>query len=152
MAFSPYPDRAWVRVAETSKLLRCGAFKVPSAMELSQIQLTIIKVGTHGGSEQMRLKVYPSAAYDTPYATSSWITLASLPNLGSGGWTGWVPFTFSRQPLQATPIAYHVGLELSNYTRNGTTFFIGAKCDWPDPINGSSSHRRAAQMSITGYS
>lgn len=152
MAFLPYPDRVWARVAETGKILKCGSFRLASAMELAQIQLTIVKVGAQGGSEQMRVKVFPTAEYATAYATSPWITLASLPNLTTSAWTGWVPFAFARQPLAATPSAYHVGLELTGYTRNGTTYFLGAKCDWPDPIGPSTgSQRRAAQMSIIGY-
>lgn len=150
MAITQYPNAFWVRIAETNKELKLANISLAARIELKYIQLFLVKVGTAGGSEQMRVKVYADPTYTTAIATSSYVTLASMDGIGAGAWLGQARFDFARENLAASQ-TYYLAMQLTSYTRNGTTFYIGAKTDWPDAVGSGGGSKKSARVNVFGY-
>lgn len=147
MPFSRFPNRNMWLVKETSDLLQLGWFRVGEATELKYAQLTLLKIGAHGSTERVRLKLYPDSAYTTAIYTSDWVNIADLSGISASNWIGWVRFDFTRKHL-ATTQTYWMALESENYTRNADTHYMAIKTDWPDTISGQYI---APQIRIVGY-
>lgn len=135
-------------IKETSDLLQLGSFTLTTATEMTRIQVTLLKVGAHASTAKFRLKIYPNSDYVTAIYTSEYVNIADLDGVTASNWVGWVSPTFSRSHLAASR-AFYLGVESANYTRNGSTHYLGFKTNWPDPA--SSGAFVGPQISIVGY-
>lgn len=128
-----------------------GAFQTAEHMELLQIVLTMLKTGPWGGEEMIRLKVFPTAAMETPMATSGWFALADIGSPEPAHWIGVVPFTFD-PPLPVNKnLTYHVAAETTDYVRS-IGAWVGFSLDWPESVyESAAAGRRGAQMRLLGY-
>jgi len=159
MPFEKYPSKMFFRTLDTGEELRLGTVELPAAasntrqgFELRHLRLALYKHGAHGGSEQLRVRIYPNADHATPVHTSDWLSLSSITTL-STYWLGWLRFDFARAHLWG--LTYHVTVQAQNYTRNGDSYYLGFKFDWPDRVNsvvaGAHGLRIGAQMGLVGY-
>lgn len=132
MSVAQWPDKISVLVLESSGVQPVCAFTLPEATQLKYIPLWFRRVGTAGGSERFRLKVFGNVDMTAPLATSAWFNLASMEAMTTN-WLGWARFDFDRQNLYAGR-RYYLGIEPDSYTRNGTTFYVGVLLD-KNPFN-----------------
>jgi hypothetical protein len=150
MSFLQFPDIQRVLVFETSTTMPLVKFQLNEKLELVYIPLRILKVGTAGGSESMTLKVWGSENYNgTPIATSSAYSLAGISGLTTN-WIGDIRFDFARQNLGAN-VWYYLTIDVANYTRNGTTFYLSAVQEWPFTFNTITTFSAGARAVYAGY-
>lgn len=145
MAFGPWPDKAFVKVFNDDEIIQMGSY-TPNVNEqfnnnrkaqLGGFYLYLFKKGVLGGTERIRALVYGNSSYVTPIYTSSWFNLSDISNLDTN-WHGWVLTQFVSGHLSKN-LTYYVAAEIDNYTRNNTSFFIGMKYDYPNPVYGNAS-------------
>jgi hypothetical protein len=131
MSVSQWPDKMQVLVFESTSTQALAAFVVPEFTQLKYIPLWLRKVGTAGGSERLRLKVCGHPDLSASLATSDWVTVSTLEAMATQ-WLGWARFDFARQNLYVGR-RYYLAIETDSYTRNGTTFYIGAPLELRSP-------------------
>jgi hypothetical protein len=123
-----------------------GAFSATDDQQLQHLVVTLLKSGTAGGSERLRVKLYNDAALTELYATGSWVTLASLIS-GSTHWLGAVRLDLSDVWIEGGQ-TYHAAVETDSYTPNDVTYWLGVSCDWP--LQENAGDEEAAKMSLYG--
>jgi hypothetical protein len=150
VGFSQFPDTMYVKTIDTGVIEKLAGVRVNETMQLVYIVLTFFRRGTAAGSERMRLHLYGNPSFlANPVATSEWRNLADF--TAGANVLGRLRFDFNREHLNPD-LTYYVAMETDNYTRNGTTFYLAVKLDWPDDINiVGRSGLRGAQMRIIGY-
>lgn len=130
-----------IRIFDSDENVELGGFTPTVNVRIKTLLIQIIKVGTAGGSETMTASVYGSTDLTAPLDTSASVALADVETaLGlSGSFTNNTPFTMNGLVLNSNT-TYYFGLSLSNYTRNGTTFFISVPFHFPDPVYSKDTH------------
>lgn len=148
MSFSPINGGYLVRTIDTSEILKMGSFDVVNSGWLGHIRVGVFifnQVG-RGGSEKIRTKVYSDSSYSSLLYTSSWTdlnttTIADLKT--SHSWIGIVRTDFSKQQIN-NQLVYYLAIELSNYTYNFGTFWIGSFKDYPYPTYSTATSANSA--------
>lgn len=151
MAGPLLPSTAYIKTWDSDEVVKCGAIDVQDNTNLLYLRVLLYKHGTHGGTEQVRAKVYSDADYSKLMYTSEWADLADIDGLTSSPWWGWFRFTFARQALNKES-TYYVALETQNYTRNADTYYLSHSLDWPVAQNTQADPSApGAMMQIYGY-
>lgn len=150
MSFQHFPDTAYIKIFNHGVREKIGSFKTVEDTQLQYIVLTFMRVGAAAGSEQARILVYGSSLVNgTPLATSDWRSISDFTS-GTNA-IGRLRFDFNQQHIDKD-ITYHMAVETQNYTRNGDTFYLAAKLDWPDDVyTTTNALTRGAQIRIIGY-
>jgi len=133
MSFEAIPSTVWVNVADTSEVLRLGAFSLTESMELVYVLQSIYKFGTAGGTETLTAKIYSDSAYSVVLKSSTAFSLSTITAIPEY-WIGNIRFDFDSYQLKSGT-TYYLGIAFANYTRNADTFFIGAVMDTYSQIN-----------------
>lgn len=142
MATLQFPQIEYWKLLETPESWMAGGFTPPQNARIKSIAATILKHGTHLGTEQFRLAIYHRVDLTALHAASDWVSLADIESyVGplTADWRGVVPFTFQTQPFIEAGQTYYLAVESQNYTRNALVFYVGWLLDWPFPENPSSS-------------
>lgn len=134
MAISQWPNVIQVLAFESTSTQALAKFVLPESTQLAHVVLWLRRVGTAGGSERLRLKVCGHVDLSGPLATSDWVTLSALEAMGTN-WLGWARFDFIGRQWLGANRHYYLAVETDQYTRNGTTFYVGALLDTPSPFN-----------------
>lgn len=148
MSVAQWPDKIEVLVLESSGIQPVCGFTLPEPTELMHVVLWFRKVGTAGGSERFRLKVFGNPDLTAPLATSNWFKLSDMEAMATQ-WLGWARFDFARENLRDSRRLY-LGIEPDSYTRNGTTFYVSVLLD-RNPFNPPSDGNLPPNFSIIGY-
>lgn len=149
MGFKDFPTPLRVKVAETSEEVECGSFSMGEHIELRHCRITLLKVGSAGGSEQLRLNIYTDEDYERRLYQSDWLELSDIEGLTTN-WLGRVRFDFDRLHLNKDH-TYYAAVESQSYTRDGEDFYIGFILDWPLQINSHAGDDYALKMAFYGY-
>lgn len=128
------PATAYIKTWDSDEVVKLGAVEVEDHTNLLYLRIMLYKHGAHGGTEQVRAKIYSDADYTKLMYTSAWSDLADIEGLTASPWWGWFRLTFARQALNKEA-TYYVALETQNYTRNADTFYLSHSLDWPVPQN-----------------
>jgi hypothetical protein len=142
MAQLQFPQDEYWKILESPETWMGGSFVPPQNARMKSVAATILKVGTHAGTEEFRLAIYHNDTLTALHAASDWISLADIEaTVGplTAQWRGVVPFEFATQPFIDAGQTYYLAVESQNYTRNALVFFVGWLLDWPFPENPSSS-------------
>lgn len=131
MAFLNFPETLYVKTIDTSEIIRLGSLSPNEILELAHIRVFLYIAGTMNGTEQIRLNICSDSDCTKTIFSSSWSALTGLPV--GGNFLGWVRTDFAREGLNPN-ITYHIGLELTGYTRNADTFYISGVFDFPAPV------------------
>lgn len=121
----------FIKSIDTGEEVRCGGFKLKNHGELDHIRPLIYIQGLLSGTERLRAKLYEDSNHTKLLATSQWTI--PLVNATLGNWRGLIRIDFNKENINKN-ITYYIGLELTGYTRNGESFYIGVARDWPYPI------------------
>jgi|SRR5687767_7039628 len=145
MSIAQWPDKAWVKVFADDEVVRMGTytpnvneqFKRNASTLYGGLYVYLFINGALAGTERIRTLIYGDTAYSSALYTSSWTDLSDISNIATR-WHGWVFTEFTSGHLNKNS-TYYIGCEIDQYTRNGTTFYIGLKYDYPNPVYGSAS-------------
>ena len=135
MTISQWSNLIKVIPVDTGVVLPLDRFNLSMPTQLTSVMLYMYKTGSLGGSETAQLKLYGNSDLTAVVASSNVFTMSAAPNISSANWIGWVRFDFGDVPLGTDGPGYYLGLTLANYTRNGNTFYIAARVDYPDAFN-----------------
>ena len=120
MAFTQFPKNQVIKTIDTGEKPLIGSHVFPYDQELKNIRVVLLVWGTLAGSEQVRINLHSSDDLVTPYASTSWVSLSDLTyNFG------WVRFDFATAININSDITYYAYAETNNYTRNGSTLYLG---------------------------
>lgn len=133
MSYLQFPNSNLLKTIDTGGE-NLGSFLLGEPTELKYIRLNTYIKGTVSGSERMRLKVFASSLKNTALATSEWVDWADIDGIGTGNWLGWVRFDFNLQPLN-DDYYHYLNIETSGYTRNGSTHYLAAVCEYCVTLN-----------------
>lgn len=141
MAFTDFADTQYIKSIDTGEEIRVGSFQTIRNEELVYYRPTIYINGTATiSNEKMRVNIYSDSAYTSKLYSSEWASLSDISGLtDTGYWIGWVRLDFNNENLNLNKI-YYPTIEMSDYTRNGETFWIGACHDFPFPIYDNSEN------------
>lgn len=151
MAFLDFPNQLQVKVldSETNDAAQLGSFTVSDRTELNNIRLCLVKHGTAGGSEVLRIKLALSNDVTRSVIVSDDVALSDVS--ASDYFVGWVKFDFERQNLDPN-LTYYAFLEYENYVRDEETFYIAYSFDDVFAVNDfNASDDFGAAMQILGY-
>lgn len=143
MGFLDFAETQYIKTIDTGEQPRMGTFKVTQNSELKYMRVKPYIQGTLVGTEKIRLKIYSDTTFTSLLYTSSWSNLYEVVDengdVATGDWLGIIRIDFNRENLNKN-ITYYVVAELTGYTRNADTFYIGLSYDFPFPIydNGQS--------------
>lgn len=137
MAFKDFSDIKYIKTVDTSETINMGSFSTDANLELGHIRALIYIQGTLGGSEQIRLSIYPTEDSTNATYTSSWSNVGDVLDENgeavTGNWLGLIRCDFDRENINNN-LTYYLKAELQNYTRNSQTFYIGFAYDYPNII------------------
>lgn len=158
MSFRQFSEYQYIRVMNTSEVIKLGGFKISTNHELKYMRVLTYINGTLSGSEQLRVNIYSNPGQTKKIMHSSWIDLnGTIENetgsIVTGNWLGLIRFDFDRQNINKN-IFYYAGVESTSYSRNGDTFYIGFSHDYPFPrySDGSTaSYESNLAFEIFGY-
>lgn len=136
MSLKDFAKVQYVKTIDTSEVIKIGSFKDISNGELAHIRLLFYIKGLLSGTEKFRTKVYSDAGFTQLLYTSSWSDFSTA---SVGNWLGWIRSDFARENINKN-LTYYVSCELTGYTRNADTFYIGVARDWPWPIYDNSEN------------
>jgi hypothetical protein len=136
MAVGSFPEELYFRVlGDSPGELYLGSYVIGGSGEFYAAILSLYMQGTASGSEGLTLNVYSTFQRDNLLFSSDWSDVADIGSLGSN-WFGKLRFLFDNQVAFANAaIEYHIFIESRNYIRNGNTFYIATKFDWPIATN-----------------
>lgn len=78
------------------------------------------------------------------------MSLSDIPDLNGGDWLGFLRFDFGGFPI-TNQYYYYMDIESQHYTRNGSTFYVAALCDYAVPLsNLVSANDTGLHMSLVG--
>lgn len=131
MSLLNFSEVQYVKSIDTGELVRCGGFQVNDNSELAYVRSFIYVQGTLGGNERIRTRVYSDSLHTKLLYTSDWSD--KLSTAFTGNWLGFIRTDYNAENFNPYS-TYYLEIELSNYTRNGEVFYIGACRDFPYPI------------------
>jgi len=150
MAIKNFPNDSYTQVIGTGEKMLVGSFVVSTATELSHMMLTMLKKGSHAGSEQFKLNIYESQRREIPAFTSSTVNITDFENITSADWVGEIRFDFSRVNL-VVGSRYFVEIEPLNYIRSANAYYMSTVLDWPIAQNTQLNNRAGSKFTIWGY-
>lgn len=135
MAFRHFSEYQYIKVMDTSELIKLGGFKLSSSNEISAIRVLTFINGTLGGSEQLRINIYSDVGHSKKIFHSNWTSLNGTISdengtIITGNWFGLLRFDFNRENINKN-IFYYASVESQSYNRNGDTFYLGFAHDYP---------------------
>jgi hypothetical protein len=133
MSYGDFPSQLYFMIlnAGTNSL---GSFQLGSECQLRNLVFSLLKVGTLGGSERLRLKLYTDSGLTELYKTGSWASLASISGISASAWLGWLRLDFSDIWVAGSQ-TFYLAVETDGYTANYPTMYLGLKLDWPYAVN-----------------
>lgn len=149
MSYLQFPKRMDVRVIASSAVTDLGSFQPIENLELYAMRVKLFIKGTTGGTERARIKIFGESTRGSALYTSSWSTLSSITTLAAN-WQGWLRFDFNKENINKD-IAYFLGIEIENYTRNGETYYISYALDNIANVYAATGSLGQAAIEIYGY-
>lgn len=149
MSYEGFPSRIFFAVIEGNTETDIGSFTMDEDLELSALQIHMVKVGNHNPSDTFKLQLYSeNGAFLTESDSFETVDFA---NVSSGNWFGYVTFAFNRYKLRDGS-TYTVKIKSENTTYVDGSRYYGVKLDWPSNINDYELEEvRGLAVSVVGY-
>lgn len=134
MSGGDFAATQFIKSFDTNEQIKKGGFKINQDGEWGYMGHVIYIHGGLAGTEKIRTKLYSDDTHSNLLYTSDWTDISETQKLsGSDGWFGYIRNKFNDENLNGA-LWYYAGVELTDYTRNAETFYIGLTRDFPFPI------------------
>ncbi len=149
MSFEQFPDNLHIRILETDESASMGLYSIPSNVQLTNLVVTLHKLGAEAGSERFRVNIHSEddPNFVTPIYSSAWFDWTSAGSFTN--FLGTVRFDLTGAVVRTG--SYFLVLEADNYTRNADTFYFAYVLDDPAVINSRTNPKETgAQIAFLG--
>lgn len=135
MSVKDFAKVQFIKSIDTGEEIKKGGFRINQDGEWGVMGHIIYIHGDLAGNEKIRTKLYSDPDHLNHLYTSEWTNVSEAQKLfGSDGWFGYIRNEFVNGENINGTLWYYAGVELTNYTRNAETFYIGLARDFPFPI------------------
>ena len=152
MSFQQFADVQYIKTFDNNEKIRMGSFSVVESLELKYIRSLFYINGTLSGTEQVQMTLYSDPDYSNVLYQSNTVDIVDIGTY-TNNFIGWIRFDFEQKNINKD-ITYYPAMTISNYTRNGDTFYIGMSYDFPFPMYDNSEDlffNHPIGMQIFGY-
>lgn len=153
MAFTQFPSvinfKPLDNSTDVNSASEMGSFTLAENTYLGNTRIVLMKHGTAGGTETLKMKLSLSNDVTRAYIESAEINLTDFST--DEYFLGWLTFTFAQETLDSDNTHYAF-LEYSNYTRNENTYYLAYAMDgalFVNDFNASDDYGPA--LPVMGY-